>query len=365
MKNIEMSTLATGSDSYAIGSTTKMFTATSILQLSEQGLLSLNDPVTKYIPEETVNNLTKGNALGLQVKHLLGHASGIGDYITLPGGVRRALEIYGTNRSVIYTPQQLLDYTYEYSQPAFTVVPPASYDDIAVGAYSNTGYIMLGIIIEQVSGMSWEDFTDKGIFQPAAMSESGFVTLGAPSVTGYAHGMWEGPVAMPPTLAWSAGGMYSTPRDLALFMRKAVHGELFASKETLHTWLRGQPTAINGMPYGYGIVNMSAAGILLIGHPGQTFGFQCGLWYDPESDTVYVLIANDSMFDLFTAAFQLKRILDTEWPAANPSSAPTTTLVAVNSGTTAGATSSSQTSPALQAEPFRAALLLVACMLTY
>lgn len=293
-------------DSFAIGSATKMFTAVAVMQLSEQGALNLSSPVTNYIPLESVDNLTGGNAHGLEVRHLLGHCSGMGDYLNWAGGNDTAvLEFYGPWRDGAknYTPADIYQITQQKSAPAFTLQSAGmgTYDDCPYASYSNTGYIMLGVIVEQASGLSWADYVASEIFARANMSASSFLTVEAPSVTGYASGLWQGPVAMPPTLAWSAGEIVSTARDLALFLRGAMEGALFNSPETLQLWLDAPRHKFQDvLEYGYGLMRIPLGTVVpgadgeLLGHGGQTFGFHSGVFYDPVSRTVYVMLDNDS-----------------------------------------------------------------------
>jgi len=210
---------------------------------------------------------------------------------------------HGAKEPKNYTTADMYRITQQKSAPAFTLQSAGidTYDDCPYASYSNTGFIMLGAIIEAASGLSWVDYVASEIFARANMSASSFLTEGAPSVTGYASGLWQGPVAMPPTLAWSAGEIVSTARDLALFMRGAMEGALFDSPETLQLWLGAPRHEFHGvLEYGYGLMRIPLGALVpgadgeLLGHGGQTFGFQSGIFYDPVSGTVYVMLENDS-----------------------------------------------------------------------
>ncbi|CAK0823774.1 unnamed protein product [Prorocentrum cordatum] len=310
VKNKETGEAVGPNDSFAIGSCTKMFTAVAVMQLSEQGALYLSSPVTDYIPLEIVDNLTSGNARGLEIRHLLGHCSGMGDYLNW-GNDSTVLKFYGPWRDGAenYTPADIFEITQQKSAPAFTLQTAGidTYDDCPYAAYSNTGYIMLGVIIEQASGLSWEDYVASEIFARVNMSASSFLTDGAPSVTGYAYGVWDGPVGMIPSLAWSAGEIVSTARDMASFMRGAMEGALFKFPETLQLWLDAPRHKFQYVfEYGYGLMRIDVGTIVpgavgvLVGHGGQTFGFHSGAFYDQVSGTVYILLQDDSQLDMPT-----------------------------------------------------------------
>eukprot|EP00440_Ansanella_granifera_P073681 gb/GFBE01079951.1/.p1 GENE.gb/GFBE01079951.1/~~gb/GFBE01079951.1/.p1 ORF type:complete len:412 (+),score=82.09 gb/GFBE01079951.1/:1-1236(+) len=294
---------ANATDSFAIGSATKMFTAVAILQLAEQGNLSLSDPVEKFIPRATLDALTGGNGGGVKVSNLLGHTSGMGDYLNIPGK-SDAEEIYELAK--------------KHAQPAFTLqsLGVESYENVTKASYSNTGYIMLGDIIEKASGTSFEAFVTTNILSPAGMADSSFLTMKSASATGYAEGAWKGPIAMPPSLAWSAGDIVSTPRDMARFLRSAMKGQLFQKAETLKMWQNDayyHPLEGMGIGYGYGLMHLEGPGMDLFGHAGQTFGFKSAALYDRATDVVYTWDQNDSQLGMPLAdILMIKSIVDSQ-----------------------------------------------------
>jgi D-alanyl-D-alanine carboxypeptidase len=114
------------------------------------------------------------------------------------------------------------------------------FDPVIGAAYSNTGYVMLGMIVQAVTGERYEDMIRQEIIDPLGLEDTGFGTDGVrPDLTGYALGLdvsGEEPVISSPTLTWSAGQIISTPPDLAHFLSALYNGELFDQAETLEMW---------------------------------------------------------------------------------------------------------------------------------
>jgi CubicO group peptidase (beta-lactamase class C family) len=252
----------TGQEKFKIGSVSKLFTAVSILQLSETDRLDLEAPLTDYFDRKLLAILVggdRGNVDALKVRQLLTHTTGMGDYINI-GSDAAALALYGTAGDRTYKPMELIGLTKSYTEdpsqlpsnhhalPYMTLADlkeNASYDDMPGALYSNTGYIMLGLIIEKCSGMTYEDYVSTHIFDPLGMEDSGFGTKGAKSdFTCYATGISEDPVAMSPSFAWSAGAIVTTTRDLADFFDAARSGKLFKNQETLARQPKASATCV-------------------------------------------------------------------------------------------------------------------------
>ncbi len=147
--NVEWNIPNTPDTVFRLASVTKQFTATAIIMLAGQGTLSVDDPITRFFPDYP----TSGH--DITVQHLLNHTSGIFSYTSDPeflSKVRRDL-----------TPAQMLA---EFSRVPFDFKPGAKYQ------YNNSGYVLLGMIIEQASGMSYEEFLKSHIFAPLGMTQS-------------------------------------------------------------------------------------------------------------------------------------------------------------------------------------------------
>ena len=143
--------------------------------------------------------------------------------------------------------------------------------------YSNTGYVMLGMIIEKVSKMSYEDYVGEKILKPLGLANTGFGTRDAKSdFTGYATGITTGPVAMSPSFAWSAGAVITTASNLADFLEAALAGKLFKQQSTLEFWTKERFLPLMGVDflpkYDHGLMHKTLGELEIYGHDGQTFG---------------------------------------------------------------------------------------------
>jgi CubicO group peptidase (beta-lactamase class C family) len=136
---------------FRIGSITKGFTATAILQLQEAGKLSINDPIAKYYSAAPAS----WNAI--TIKHLLTHRSGIPSYTGLPNFIN-------TTARQDLTPEQIIKLTQD---------KPLQFEPGSKYAYDNTGYVLLGYVIEKVSGQSYVDYMQEHIFKPLGMNSTG------------------------------------------------------------------------------------------------------------------------------------------------------------------------------------------------
>ena len=259
---------------FRIGSMNKMFTAVAILQLAQQGKLRLDAPIGTYLTDYP----NKDVASKVTVHHLLTHTGGTGD-------------IFGpqfeANRQSLRT---LEDYVTLYGERGLEFEPGARWD------YSNYGYILLGRIVERVSGASYYDYVQRHVFAPAGMTATGSEPEDS-AVAGRSVGYtrFRGGEAAPntETLPWrgtSAGGGYSTVRDLARFAAALRAHRLLDATHT-ELLLTGKVDAGGGR-YGYGFSESSESGVRLVGHGGGAPGMNGELLFDPRSGTVIAVLAN-------------------------------------------------------------------------
>src|SRR5215831_6006600 len=193
--NLEWQVPNTPTTKFRLGSITKQFTAASVLLLEERGKLKTDDPVKKYMPDAPVawDKIT--------IFHLLTHTSGIPNFTGFPD--------YATRQLQAMTPQQLVDWFRD---------KPLEFDPGTKWNYSNSGYVLLGYLIEKISGQSYADFVQQNIFTALGMKDSGYDSNSAVierRAAGYAPGK-NGPenagfVNM--TVPLSAGALYSTTED--------------------------------------------------------------------------------------------------------------------------------------------------------
>lgn len=267
--NRETGTPATLDTRFRIGSMNKMFTSVAILQLVEAGKLSLDDPIGKYLTDYP----NKDVATKVTVRHLLTHTGGTGD-------------IFGPefqkNRLSLRTHS---DYLKLYGSRALDGEPGKQFK------YSNYGFVLLGALIEKITGMSYYDYVDARIFKPAGMTSTGSLTENekVPNRSaGYMkrEGHW---VPNTDTLPWrgtSAGGGYSTVGDLLRFAEALESGKLI-SKASL-----AQATTPHQEGYGYGFEVQGEGALRAYGHGGGAPGMNGELRVFPQLGTVVVALSN-------------------------------------------------------------------------
>ncbi|HMQ69775.1 MAG TPA: serine hydrolase domain-containing protein [Ignavibacteria bacterium] len=248
-----------------IGSCTKMFTAASVLQLVEEGKLRLTDRLTDIFPDEDIlRGMLVINGIdyidSVTVQNLLSHTSGIPDYFS-PDNNSKEISIHGDS-SLRFIPWDLVALAKGFNNAE--LIPGSSFN------YSNTNYILLGLIIEKYSNMKYADYVVKNILQPLGM-ENTFLPS-AFSLPGRKDGHYNQKLnVMPATLAWSAGEIISTPADMNKFIRGWYSGKLFSDKMCNEVRSNYFNKAFGQFEYGLGILKEQA---FCFGHGGQTFGFQ-------------------------------------------------------------------------------------------
>lgn len=264
---------ATPSTRFNLGSGDKMFTAVAVAQLAEKGRLSYRDSLSKYFPDFP-DPVFAGKAT---VAHLLSHTSGVGEYWT---------EEYERERGTIRDVGQMLPWVYK----AGTDFEPGT-----AFRYSNSNFILAGLIVEKVSGTDYYDYVHKNITGPLGMNDTGsFVSDG--SIPGLAQPLtrekngWHAPDR--PFRGTSAGGGYSTPRDILAFSRGLAAGRL-VKPDTLHLLTTTQNGGLQApMEYGYGfILNEEGAGASY-GHGGTARGINFAFRYFPQTGLTFTLFSN-------------------------------------------------------------------------
>jgi CubicO group peptidase (beta-lactamase class C family) len=269
LANRETGAPATLDTRFRIGSMNKMFTSVATLQLVEAGKLALDDPIGKILPDYP----NKDVASKVTVRHLLTHTGGTGD-------------IFGPefekNRLTLREPS---DYLKLYGSRGLTHEPGAEFE------YSNYGFVLLGALIEKVTGMSYYDYVRSHIFQPAGMSSTDSLpeTEAVPNrSTGYMKGQ-GGWVPNTETLPWrasSAGGGYSTAGDLLRFAQALESGKLI-SKASL-----AAATTPSKEHYGYGFGIQGEGPLRSYGHGGGAPGMNGELRIFPQLGYVVVCLSN-------------------------------------------------------------------------
>lgn len=260
-----------------IGSVTKTFTGTLILLLAQEGKLALDDTIDKYYP-----GIPNGNKITLRM--LANMTSGVSSYFT-----SKFLDQYFGHPETIFTPDQLVAYGVAAS-PIFE--PGAKFN------YSNTNTILLGKVIEKVTGQPFQDVLQQGILGPLGMTNTTFPTVSPaipdPHPQGYTlQGLTKttqpiNATNWSPTFGWSAGAMISTVQDLLVYDRTLGTGQGILSASTQAERLDSFP-----VPAGYGIALGCVDG--WVGHTGELPGFNTALYYDTTSDTSVVVLVNSDI----------------------------------------------------------------------
>ncbi|OAB47415.1 serine hydrolase domain-containing protein [Paenibacillus antarcticus] len=251
--NIELSVDNTTKTKFRIASITKTFTAVCILQLVELGQLHLEDPLSKYYPDYT-------NGDHITIHHLLTHTSGIANYTDDPHMLEWAVHPS--------TPEEIME---RFSQKELDFSPGEQYK------YSNSGYILLGSILEQITGQSYDQYLQEHIFEPLGMKDS---RLDRPDyildlrAAGY-HLSEEGTLLNAPffnsTNAYSAGAIISTVEDLHIWDQALYTNQLLgkSSIDQMFTPFKGEQDYL----YGYGWVIQETPYGKLVTHTGGIPGF--------------------------------------------------------------------------------------------
>ena len=266
---------------FECGSVSKQFTAAAILLLIQEGKLSVNDDVRKYIPE-----LPQYEA-PITIRHLLSHTSGLKDW----GAVYGLTGWPRTTRA--YT--QELSFDIVFRQKSLNFTPGSQY------SYSNSNYVMLVLIIERVSGKSFAEFTTEKLFVPLGMKDTqwrdDFREIVPGRAIAYSGTQTRYRQNMPFEDVHGPGGLLSTTADLLTWNQLLETNELF-NKEIAQ--LRIEPGILNnGNSSGY------AAGLMIgkwnqyneISHSGSTAGYRAWLAWYPEKKISVAILSNYASFD--------------------------------------------------------------------
>lgn len=262
---------------FQIGSNTKMMTAVVLLQLLEEGALGLDDPLSQHLPDLAAS-LPNGQAMTL--RHLARHTSGIFNYTdNAPDGTPGIMEGDLTDPAALrrgYRPEELVEFAARHGKPDF---PPG-----AEGKwnYSNTGYILLGLVIEKIERKPIGQSYKARIFDPLGMDDT-FMWNDVPTPEmGLPRSFYSAPFDVETTewnmsQGWAAGAVISSVSDMHRFVNALSAGELFHSPGTLALMQDAVPSTLPTMPL-YGI-GLGKKGEGIWGHGGQTLGFESDLAY--------------------------------------------------------------------------------------
>jgi CubicO group peptidase (beta-lactamase class C family) len=255
---------------FRLGSITKQFTAASILLLEERGKLKVEDPVKKYMADAPAawDKIT--------IFHLLTHTSGI------PRSTFASSADYRANQVLPTTPENLVAHFRDR---------PLEFQPGEKWNYSNAGYVLLGYLIEKISGQSYSEFVQQNIFNPLGMKDSGY---GSNSAIIAHRGAGYTPTANGPvnaelvdmTIPFSSGALYSTTEDL-LKWEQGLFGGKVLSKASLT-----KMTTPFKQDYAFGLEISANYGYKVIEHDGAVEGFNTELAYYPDDKLVIAVLGN-------------------------------------------------------------------------
>ena len=284
-----------------IGSNTKSFTIVLLLQLQEEGALSLDDPLSKWLPE-WAGKIPYGNEMTL--RQLANHTAGIWDYAgddDVEGILNGAVHDHDLLVKQ-YTPAELVQYAIDNGKPYFKPGEEGQWH------YSNTGYILLGMIIEKAAGKPIDELYMERIFKPLNM-QTAFMLAGSPGegdLGSDGYYITDGDVVNTTewnaSQGWAAGALVMSADDLLTYAKALAAGELFQNPDTLQEMLTFVPYSMQGlMPYGLGILDYSLYGGVpdTWGHTGQTLGFGTFWSTTPDKGVTVVGLTNSATFSTY------------------------------------------------------------------
>jgi D-alanyl-D-alanine carboxypeptidase len=265
-------------DLMRIGSVTKSFTATLVLELVDEGGIGLDDPLSAYLPDVP-------NAGNITVRMLLNHTSGIVDDYAQPA----FMDIAAADPLYRWRPEELVAASMGADASA---VLGETYN------YSNTNYVLLGMIVERVTGMELAAAMERYIFEPLGLSETVFAD--GPEIAGrhsHSYIMAEGEMydmtsGIDPSITWAAGAVISTLEDLEEWTEALATGRLLDeathAEQLTFVDCPGYEGAGVGYEYGLGVLKIAD----FLGHNGEFSGFQASAFYLPSREAVIVVLFN-------------------------------------------------------------------------
>ena len=253
---------------FRLGSITKQFTAASIMLLQERGKLKVTDPVKKYMPDapDAWDKIT--------IFNLLTHTSGIPNFT---GFIN-----YHSIEPFPITPEKLIA---QFRDKPLDFQPGEKF------SYSNSGYVVLGYLIEKITGESYAKFVEDNIFKPLGMKDSGYDSNSA-IIPDRAQGYTRGPNGLENagyinmTVPFSAGALYSTTDDLLRWEQGLFGGKVLSPES-----LKQMTTPFKG-DYAFGLVVRTVNGHRVINHGGGIEGFNTMLAYYPDDKVTIAVLAN-------------------------------------------------------------------------
>jgi len=280
---------------FLIASISKVFTAAAVFRYIDEGMISLDDNISKWLSNDVVSQIE--NAEDAKIKHLLNHTSGIADYYTLKYELDRINKEYNNWRQ-----EDVLKYAYGKS---------ATHSLGATYYYSNTNFLLLGIILENVSGLSLETVYQNEVFTPLNLASAYFgkeIPIPGDVVKGYVdiygNGQYvESEFLYKDELNTADGGIVINAYDLGIFFEALMKGQLISNNSLT------EMTAWFDLPEGWideefghfqnglGIEHNNTDYGFSVGHTGGIDGFLSIAQYFPEHDATFILLVNSGSYE--------------------------------------------------------------------
>ena len=298
MANMEWDIENSTDTKHRLGSITKQFTAMLILQLASEGKLDLQAPISDYLPD-----YPNGHNPQITTHHLLTHTSGIPNYTAFPG-------FFKDQSRDPYTPEEFVK---KFEDEKLDFTPGEKF------TYSNSGYFLLGVIIEKVSGKTYETMLQENIFTPLSMNDSGYDHHGEiikNRATGYEKqgNEFVNSIYIDMSIPYAAGSLYSTVEDLYLW-DQALYTNKMLSKEYMALYFKPYIPAWGNSHYAYGwgvgkdVIGNTTDSIYTISHGGGINGFNTNISRSPSDKTLIVLLNNTGRAPLNQMTQSIRAIL--------------------------------------------------------
>ncbi|MBR07861.1 MAG: hypothetical protein CMP48_09240 [Rickettsiales bacterium] len=264
---------------FQIGSMTKQFTSTAVLQLVEQGKVSLDNPIQKYVPYFPEKEYP------ITIHHLLSQTSGIPEFFDIDEKEMHLL-------SQEHTPEQLIAYYQDL---------PLEFEPGSQFQYSNSNYPLLGVVIEQVSGLSLKEYMRQNLFEPLQMTSTSLWYTDDMKKKRIPKGyrIYQGELMPSPkvvgSVPYAAGAIVSSLDDLWIWNRELHDNSILSDFVVENLTTEKQTSSGNGTGYGYGFFIKELLGHSTIQHGGNMYGFTSYGLYLPAEDLFVSILANKSL----------------------------------------------------------------------
>ncbi|MFP4497126.1 MAG: serine hydrolase domain-containing protein [Vulcanimicrobiota bacterium] len=274
--NLETGETLELNDKFRMGSITKTYTVTVLLQLVDEGKIQLDDPLSLYMPDFP-------NSEAVTIRNLASNSSGIFDYTH----DETFIEILENDIQTYFSPSQLVEFAKNHP-PLFP--PGTKY------SYSNTNFVIIGMIIEQITGNSLNEEFENRIFKPLGLKNTSYPdgnSIPAPYTHGYMATNDEDELydvtEINPSIAGSAGAMISDLEDVCTWCEALVSGALLTPQtQQERLKLNGFSDENKNLKYCLGIYYMGD----FLGHDGSIFGYNTAMFYLPSRNATIVILSN-------------------------------------------------------------------------